>query len=65
MRTIPGFLFAWWCFACGDLACRIMNLADTETWVAIWYPVYNTSMLLSNDAQEWADGHGRWWPWER
>jgi hypothetical protein len=64
MKKLLSWIGAWSLLYAGCVAYWILTwFDDHELWVKLWYPVYNGVMIASGDIQDWADGHGRRWPW--
>lgn len=58
------FVVSWLFFWLGDMASKVLKLFDnSETWVAIWYPLYNKLMLCSSYIQDKAEPNTLSWPW--
>lgn len=60
MRKLVGWLLAWLFYWLGDLAWRVMESDDDDSWRWKLYPVYQKCMGWSYDIQKWGGDLGPW-----
>lgn len=59
-----AFLLSWYFWVIGHFSYLILCCNDdSEFWVDLWFPSYQSNMLYSSDIQDWVGGHGFLWPW--